>query len=562
MKKTILLIIPLLFLGFFSAREAEAATLILRPDGGGDLTQLRFYGEKPVGSYPWQYAPDPLYNWRQVDEEDPHDGRSRYVFPISGVDYKTDLYSLQNLTVTPFEINSVSIYAVCDTVSFATQDSLKIILKTNNNIDESNEFTLLGTMEYNIYSEQWDVNPITVLPWTLTDINNLQIGISMRTTPAFTTCTQVYAVVDYYIPPNVFGYAWSENIGWIKFSGADYGVTINSNGSFSGYAWSENIGWISFAPAGPYPALPSYSAKVDVNTGAVSGWARALVYGDGWDGWIKMSGDWDNGVSINTGNGEFSGYAWSDTVIGWTHFKGVGYGVTTTFHFNQPPNKPTKAAETTWDNCVFLNKSIPTFYWTYIDPDNVPPGTDPQTGYIIEVDENAGFNPPIFHYVSPVGSTSYTLSVDWLDWNATYFWRVGVKDSHNSWSATSSAYQFKTPQEAYPYSGFTWEPEEPNQKEVVIFTPDDLDLSYFWIITEGEAEAVYVDSTGPTSPQPHIKFGTAVNKIKLRVTKDSYTCESAEYEITAKPPLPEYKEVAPTGWLGKILAIIVKVSGF
>ena len=70
---------------------------------------------------------------------------------------------------------------------------------------------------------------------------------------------------------NVYGWAWSENIGWISFNcyndydgdgvreshcidkgySSDYGVNIDdSTGLFSGYAWSGNIGWIWFAPTG------------------------------------------------------------------------------------------------------------------------------------------------------------------------------------------------------------------------------------------------------------------------------------------------------------------------
>src|SRR3989338_509710 len=77
---------------------------------------------------------------------------------------------------------------------------------------------------------------------------------------------------------NVFGWAWSENIGWISFNNTsgggavDYGVNVDTTtGIFSGYAWSENIGWISFerAVAGAHPLPPyngseSYLAKMDL----------------------------------------------------------------------------------------------------------------------------------------------------------------------------------------------------------------------------------------------------------------------------------------------------------
>jgi type II secretory pathway pseudopilin PulG len=61
----------------------------------------------------------------------------------------------------------------------------------------------------------------------------------------------------------LFGYAWSDSVGWISFNcdqtsvgggnncasggGVDYGVTIDTaTGDFEGWAWSDTIGWISF----------------------------------------------------------------------------------------------------------------------------------------------------------------------------------------------------------------------------------------------------------------------------------------------------------------------------
>ncbi|MBB1127453.1 hypothetical protein, partial [Thiospirillum jenense] len=44
------------------------------------------------------------------------------------------------------------------------------------------------------------------------------------------------------------GYAWSPNVGWIKFNPTDGGVSIDpATGYFSGHAWGERIGWIKFA---------------------------------------------------------------------------------------------------------------------------------------------------------------------------------------------------------------------------------------------------------------------------------------------------------------------------
>lgn len=126
----------------------------------------------------------------------------------------------------------------------------------------------------------------------------------------------------------VTGYAWSENIGWIHFNPVIGGVFLDdSTGNFSGYAWSENIGWVDFGPAGGFPATPNYGAKMDLPTGAVTGWAKAVAGGSaesgGWDGWIKMSGSAPNyGVNIDFGTGNFSGWAWASDVVGWISFSG------------------------------------------------------------------------------------------------------------------------------------------------------------------------------------------------------------------------------------------------
>ena len=160
---------------------------------------------------------------------------------------------------------------------------------------------------------------------------------------------------------NVFGYAWSSNIGWVKLnncsasgtcSGPSYGVSFQPSGSGagSGYAWSPNIGWISFnasavtgcpsgfSQCGAYADWASPNGDGSVN---IKGWARACaVFASGCSGALKAStalGGWDGfialgdtasggaswGLSIESGSIE--GYAWGSDVVGWLGMYGVQY---------------------------------------------------------------------------------------------------------------------------------------------------------------------------------------------------------------------------------------------
>lgn len=126
---------------------------------------------------------------------------------------------------------------------------------------------------------------------------------------------------------NVYGWAWSENFGWISLncynyygdnlvdrcasstdsacdgdSCVDYGVNIDpQTQALEGYGWSSNHGWIDFSPQGPYPGSPNASSFLDQD-GRIVGWARVINLGD--DGWIRF-----DSFLCNSGQGQCFGVA-------------------------------------------------------------------------------------------------------------------------------------------------------------------------------------------------------------------------------------------------------------
>ena len=147
----------------------------------------------------------------------------------------------------------------------------------------------------------------------------------------------------------LLGWAWSSNIGWVSVNsynrnsgtgGASYGVSFatssaNSNlATFTGYAWSPNIGWISFNPSDitstNCPTGSGCTPTVNLSTGVVSGWARALSVTDSnsADGWIELAGvnhvsttSSSGGVVFVPSSGTWSGYAYEPSAIGWLDFE-------------------------------------------------------------------------------------------------------------------------------------------------------------------------------------------------------------------------------------------------
>lgn len=91
-------------------------------------------------------------------------------------------------------------------------------------------------------------------------------GASSSTDATFTTNP---------LPGNLSGWAWSSTIGWVNLNS----VAIDPiTGDLNGYAWSSNIGWIQFGNLANFPPSGAYAGNANINldTGEVKGWAKAL----------------------------------------------------------------------------------------------------------------------------------------------------------------------------------------------------------------------------------------------------------------------------------------------
>jgi hypothetical protein len=433
---------------------------------------------------------------------------------------------------------------------------------------------------------------------------------------------------------NVFGWAWSETIGWISFNStncdsdgdgitdtgnysqcpsgepiSDYGVHIAPDGVFSGYAWSENIGWIKFDPdpdfdTGLYPEDPQYGARIDLNTGEVSGWIRACAgtvnsdcqsstRTDGWDGWIKLrgitTGGSSYGVELNLESREFEGWAWGSDVVGWVSFNCANpetgnvcgtsdYKVQTSFVFQRVANPPSNLSETL-DSCawgtspqVALGLSV-ILNWNYSDPDG-----DPQEAYEVWVDDDPNFSGAKFnHIVEPSQAASYALNLsqdddgDWLsslEWGRTYYWKVRVKDAGSEqWSDFSAVDSFTTPLHASPYPNFQPSPQNPSLDELVEFIQnststaqatcysggehlcqDDPNTDYAWDFDYQKAQGFTIDSTFKGNATTTYSL-QGVYQVGLKITDNTLPAPNnyciGEATVNVRLSLPKWKEVAP-----------------
>lgn len=146
---------------------------ILRPMGVGSMTNLISTGCSS--------------NWECVDDVTPDDAGT--FLKGSGNSWLKDTYETQNSSVSTGTIDSVVIYVRC---KGGVPQMNRTALITNGNLYEGSDIT--PTTSYTDYSTTYNINPNTLSAWTWTEIDAMEIGVSLKG-PA--RCTQVWAEVHY-----------------------------------------------------------------------------------------------------------------------------------------------------------------------------------------------------------------------------------------------------------------------------------------------------------------------------------------------------------------------------
>jgi len=415
---------------------------------------------------------------------------------------------------------------------------------------------------------------------------------------------------------NVWGYAWSEGIGWISFncdnnrngnndcSGIDYGVNIKNDGCLEGYAWSENIGWISFDQSqtgNPQTDETSGDCLAEVyddsGTTKIRGWARVLSGKDsdtdGFDGWIKFN---DENISLSIDNSnprEFLGYAWGDVVNGWIKFNSKTnpvnseqFAVYTDYSAKKVPKQPTDFKVELGPECAYnLN-----FSWKY----NAPDTKEPQKRIEIEVSQEGvvvhTYSTSISANDGDISNIIQSMLPD-LGYNTSYDFKIRVssEDIGDYWSNWSDAYNLTT-HPLYPDVNFAISPTDPKLEEVIELqnnsTCDGDDCTWQWTIEKQDQltdpwslaqennDYKYEVKTPGEIPiffnqydkNPKLTFLKVYNYgITLSATDPSLnngagiTCDSDR--IPTRPQFEEIKDTGPDDiqWINELSGTVIKV---
>jgi len=162
----------------------------LYPNGVGDETNIDS-----------QY-PDSGAHWDKIDES-AVDLDETYIYS-SSTDWQRDLYTIESITWTG-EITNVEIYGALR--GYAAQLDYKLVIKTHGTISEIQVYPSTG---WSGVRADWATNPHTGQGWNWNEIENLQIGVSVKREHPTLPCkvTQLNADISY--TSKEPGYIWTE----------------------------------------------------------------------------------------------------------------------------------------------------------------------------------------------------------------------------------------------------------------------------------------------------------------------------------------------------------------
>jgi hypothetical protein len=177
---------------FTVSAAAQPKTQTLRPNGPNSATGIALSRSTGLN-----------YNYEAVDEATADD--TTYVYRSDkdvNDKYFTDLYDAQDFAGTG-TINSVTVYALVKLAAIGdtgTNAGACTVIRTNSKTTTATTqlFTTVGTT-WTTLSNSYTQNPQSGNDWTWTEINALQIGVSlMENGKSYDMrCTQVYAIVNY-----------------------------------------------------------------------------------------------------------------------------------------------------------------------------------------------------------------------------------------------------------------------------------------------------------------------------------------------------------------------------
>ncbi|GAG41230.1 unnamed protein product, partial [marine sediment metagenome] len=156
---------------------AGATSEILRPIGVGSTTGMSQF--PATGS-----------NWDKVDEVI-EDSDGTYVYANSTA---YDLYATSDHTGSG-TINSVTIHMLIAREGSGPTGGYTMLRTEGTDYQGASHFTNSTQPNYEEFTEVYTNNPSTLLPWTWTQVDAMEIGVRRGMGPL--RVTQVYAVVDY-----------------------------------------------------------------------------------------------------------------------------------------------------------------------------------------------------------------------------------------------------------------------------------------------------------------------------------------------------------------------------